>query len=383
MNPHAYITDKKQIEALESIKRVDDKGYLYHMVCNYDYYSLPEIFTVMLSAGCSTFVVKNQEGEVLFCRNYDYSHFQFNDRSNPRTGLNMVIEGNNPKAKYRSIGAADTYWVDFKNGSAVNGMLDDGKTDLSPFIISPYLCMDGMNEKGLAISILALSVKCDYEEISFDEYEKILDPNKINMFLESPGELPNPYWIYGSVGAVVVNKADRKAWKVSQPLVETTDPDKKTYLHTVLMRLVLDNCANVDEALMLFGSSNVKGAMPGADYHIMVADSTGKSRLIEWIDNRMVVTDINHATNHYVGKEDPFYPEACGRDECLKAGVYRGRQGMRQDYAERLLSLVVQDPDNGMDRGKTQYSCVYNLNKKTLKIFSFGDMSKSWEYELK
>ena len=97
----------------------------------------------------------------------------------------------------------------------------------------------------------------------------------------------------------------------------------------------------------------------------------------------MVVTDINHATNHYVGKQDPFYPEACGRDECLKAGVYRGRKGMRQDYAERLLSLVIQDPDNGMDRGKTQYSCVYNLNKKTLKIFSFGDMSKSWEYELK
>lgn len=56
---------------------------------------------------------------------------------------------------------------------------------------------------------------------------------------------------------------------------------------------------------------------------------------------------------------------------------------MREDYAERLLGLVVQDPENGMDQGKTQYSCIYNLNKKTLKIFSFGDMSRSWEYELK
>ena len=383
MNPHAYLQDKKQIEAIESIKRVDEKGYLYHMVCNYDYYDLPEAFTAVISAGCSTFVVKNLEGEVLFCRNYDFSHFHNNDRKNPRTGLNMIIEGNNPKARYRSLGVADTYWADFKNGSAINGLLDDGKSDLSAFVLSPFLTMDGMNEKGLAISILALSVKSDYREIDFDEYEKIMDPNKRNMFLENSGELPNPYWLYASHGSVVVNKADRKAWVASQPLIQTVDPSKPTLLHPVLMRMILDNCATVEEALAMAASFNVKGAMPGADYHVMVADASGKSRLIEWIDNKMVTTDINHATNHYVAKEDPFYKVKCGRDECLKAGVYRGRNGMREDYAERLLGLVVQDPTNGMDQGKTQYSCIYNLNKKTLKIFSFGDMSRSWNYELK
>ena len=95
----------------------------------------------------------------------------------------MIIEGNNPKARYRSLGVADTYWADFKNGSAINGMLDDGKSDLSAFVLSPFLTMDGMNEKGLAISILALSVKSDYKEIDFNEYEKIMDPNKRNMSL--------------------------------------------------------------------------------------------------------------------------------------------------------------------------------------------------------
>ncbi|MBR2827599.1 MAG: hypothetical protein IKE78_08900 [Erysipelotrichaceae bacterium] len=383
MNPHAYLQNEKQIEAIESIKRVDEKGYLYHMVCNYDYYDLPEAFKAVISAGCSTFVVKTLEGEVLFCRNYDYSHFHNNDRKNPRTGLNMIIEGNNPKARYRSLGVADTYWADFKNGSAINGMLDDGKSDLSAFVLSPFLTMDGMNEKGLAISILALSVKSDYKEIDFNEYEKIMDSNKRNMFLEKSGELPDPYWIYASNGSVVVNKVDRKAWVASQPLIKTEDPSKPTLLHPVLMRMMLDNCGSVEEALAMASGFNVIGAMPGADYHVMVADSSGKSRLIEWIDNKMVTTDINHATNHYVAKEDPFYKVACGRDECLKAGVYRGRKGMREDYAERLLGLVVQDPENGMDQGKTQYSCIYNLNKKTLKIFSFGDMSKSWEYELK
>ncbi|MBQ1878010.1 MAG: hypothetical protein II161_04255 [Erysipelotrichaceae bacterium] len=383
MNPHAFLQNEKQIEAIESIRRVDEKGYLYHMVCNYDYYDLPEAFKAVISAGCSTFVVKNLEGEVLFCRNYDFSHFHNNDRKNPRTGLNMIIEGNNPKARYRSLGVADTYWADFKNGSAVNGLLDDGKSDLSAFVLSPFLTMDGMNEKGLAISILALSVKSDYREIDFNEYEKIMDSNKRNMFLENSGELPDPYWIYASHGSVVVNKADCRAWVASQPLIQTVDPSKPTLLHPVLMRMILDNCGSVEEALAMAEGFNVKGAMPGADYHVMVADASGKSRLIEWIDNKMVTTDINHATNHYVAKEDPFYKVSCGRDECLKAGVYRGRKGMREDYAERLLGLVVQDPTNGMDQGKTQYSCIYNLNRRTLKIFSFGDMSKSWSYELK
>lgn len=302
MNPHAYLQNEKQIEAIESIRRVDEKGYLYHMVCNYDYYDLPEAFKAVISAGCSTFVVKNLEGEVLFCRNYDYSHFHNNDRKNPRTGLNMIIEGNNPKARYRSLGVADTYWADFKNGSAINGMLDDGKSDLSAFVLSPFLTMDGMNEKGLAISILALSVKSDYKEIDFNEYEKIMDSNKRNMFLEKSGELPDPYWIYASNGSVVVNKVDRKAWVASQPLIKTEDPSKPTLLHPVLMRMMLDNCGSVEEALAMASGFNVIGAMPGADYHVMVADSSGKSRLIEWIDNKMVTTDINHATNHYVAK---------------------------------------------------------------------------------
>ncbi len=55
---------------------------------------------------------------------------------------------------------------------------------------------------------------------------------------------------------------------------------------------------------------------------------------------------------------------------------------MREDFAENLLKLVVQGPDNRTDRGKTLYSCIYSLDRKTLKIFSFGDMGKSWDYSL-
>ena len=384
MNPHVLLTNQKQIEAVESIRRVDEKGYLYHMVCNYDYFDLPEAFKVLIDAGCSTFVSRNLEGDVLFVRNYDYSHYKNNDRrNNPRTGLNMIVEGNSPLAKYRSLGCGDAYWIDYKNGTYANGMADDGITDLSGFVLCPLLCMDGMNEAGLALSILALCVKADWKEIPFDSYPEKLNENKDNLFLKESGEIPDPYWSNVSYGSVAVNEADRKAWIADMPVIETKNPGKPTYLHPIVMRMVLDSCATVEEAVGLFSKVNVKGAMPGADYHIMIADASGKSRLIEWLGDEMTVTDINHVTNHYVAKDDPFFPDGCGRDEVLKAGLFRTRKnGMREDFAENLIHLVVQDPTNGADRGKTQYTCIYNLTKKTMQVFSFGDMSRFWQYSL-
>ena len=384
MNPHNYLNDKKQIEAVESIRRVDEKGYLYHMKCNYDYYDLPQAFQAYIDAGCSTFVTRNLEGETLFCRNYDYSHYKNNQKTNPRTGLNVIVEGNNPKARYRSIVVSDAYWLDFRNGSFAEGMADDGKTDLSPFVLCPFLCMDGMNEKGLALSILALCVKTDWKEIPYDTYQEKLDPNRENLFLKEAGERPDPYWIKAGQGSVAVNEADRLAWIAEKEWIETKKEGCPTYLHPIMMRAVLDNCASVEEALAFMDHCNIKGAMPGADYHIMVADSSGTSRLVEWIGNEMKVTEINHATNHYVAKEDPFFPEGCGRDRVLEAGLFRTKKnGMREDFAENLIRLVIQDPTNGADHGKTEYTCIYNLNRKTLRVFSFGDMSKHWDYELK
>ena len=204
-----------------------------------------------------------------------------------------------------------------------------------------------------------------------------------NLFLDKTGEVPDPYWLHVSYGSIAVNTADRKAWIADMETIETKKPVKTTYLHPIIMRMVLDNCANVDEALGLFDSVNVKGAMPGADYHIMVADKTGRSVLIEWIGDDMVTTQIDHATNHYVAKKDNFFPDGCGRDEMLKAGLFRTRKnGMREDFVENLIKLVIQDPSNGADRGKTQYSCIYNLMKKTMRIYSFGDMSTYWDYKL-
>ncbi len=383
MNPHVYLQDEKQIEAVESIKRVDEEGYLYEMEAAYDYYDLPEAFKAYISAGCSCFVTKSLDGDILFCRNYDFSHYPNNDKSQQRTGLNVVVKSKNPKARYKSLGVSDAYWLDFRNGSFYKGLADDGKSDVSPFVLCPMISMDGMNEKGLALAILALGVRADWTPIDYATYEEKMDKYKPNLFLEEAGQEPDPYWMRATLGSIAVNKADQKAWIARMDLIETKAPGKPTLLHPILMRMVLDNCADADEALAFFSRFNVKGAMPGADYHILVADAKGNSVLVEWDGDEMKATKIDHATNHYVCKQDLFFKDGCGRDEVLRAGLFRTRNvGMREEYALNLLKLVVQDPSNQIDRSKTQYTCIYNLSKKTMKIFSFGNMEKYWNYSI-
>ena len=56
---------------------------------------------------------------------------------------------------------------------------------------------------------------------------------------------------------------------------------------------------------------------------------------------------------------------------------------MSKDYARDLLKIVVQDPSNRIDRSKTQYSCIYDLTEKSMRIFSYGDLEKYWTYSIK
>lgn len=382
MNPHVLVQDSKQLESLATLKRVDEKGYLYHMVCNYDYTAIPEPLLAMLNAGCSSFYTKNLSDEYLFCRNYDFSHFLHNDRHNPRTGVNVVLECKSPNAKYASIGVCDAFWLDYQNGSYQNGCLDDGTTDISALLLSPYVCMDGINEKGVGVSVMALGVDADWEEIPYESAEERAIYGMDKYILKETGALPDKGYIYAKEGQIALNLADHKAWVAHMSFFETTMPNKQaTVIPPVMMRMILDNCANVEEGIALAENLNIKAATVGSAYHIMIVDAYGNSVLLEWNHNRMSIIDTTHVTNYRVVGLDAF-DGVCRRDECLKAGLNRFKNGMREDYALHLMALVAQDATNKADRNQTQYSCMYNVTKKTLDVYSFLDFSKGYHFAL-
>ena len=94
--------------------------------------------------GCSSFVVGGSDGGPLFGRNYDSSE-----------GDALVVR-THPENGYASIGIADLKHVNLGVGGEF--AIED-ETSLPLLFAAPWCVCDGINEKGLGVSLLELSDK--------------------------------------------------------------------------------------------------------------------------------------------------------------------------------------------------------------------------------
>ena len=90
--------------------------------------------------------------------------------------------------------------------------------------------------------------------------------------------------------------ADLMAGDMEKTHQKTDKPDLTT---TTVIRLLLDRAANVDEAVELLKQYDMNSSI-GAAHHFAVADATGKSVVVEYVDGEMLVTETNIVTNHYL-----------------------------------------------------------------------------------
>ncbi len=74
---------------------------------------------------------------------------------------------------------------------------------------------------------------------------------------------------------------------------------KTDIITTDAIRLILDKAANVDEALELINQYDMNSVI-GWAHHFALADNSGKSVVVEWLDNQMYVTETKLLTNHYL-----------------------------------------------------------------------------------
>ncbi len=71
---------------------------------------------------------------------------------------------------------------------------------------------------------------------------------------------------------------------------------------TVAARYLLDKADSVEKALELLEGFNMY-SVHGTAYHFAMADNTGKSVVVEWINNNMIVIEnVKVVTNHYLAK---------------------------------------------------------------------------------
>ena len=178
-------------------------------------------------AGCCSIAASNASsaGGKIFGRNFDYPD-----------GSAMIIH-TMPYEGYESVSTSYPFFVTSNYfWEPTDNVINDA---VSLGLI--YAPLDGLNEKGLYISILQL----DNE----------------------------------STNQTAAGKND----------VQTT----------VAVRYILDKAASVDEALKILEGFNMHNVFNTA-YHYAIADNTGKSVVVEYINNEMKVTDAKVVTNHYL-----------------------------------------------------------------------------------
>jgi len=355
-------------EMLKNIKRVDEEGYLYELSYTFDYYD-QLILNIASSvnevdAGCSAFTAYNTDGDFILARNYDYNHLD-ND-GNP-SGLNLLLK-TAPKGKLKSISMCDAFWLN--QNSFFKGAFDDGVTDISNIVLAPYLCVDGMNEAGVSVSLLALDTK--------------------------EGETPTN---------------------------QNTGKDK--IIHSILLRYILDNASSLKEAIEIAEQYDIVSSAK-QDIHVIICDKDGNSAVLEWrqfngdAKQKLYVTYTNAVTNFYVGFDDGenmFYEDGSIRerytqvtnlanqyhygyghgyhrfngiisalDRYISQDVEPTENGVKNatlmnSQAFNILSVAAQEP--GLEKTSlTQFSALYNMNKGSLDICMERDYSKIYSFSL-
>ena len=245
--------------------------------------------------GCSSFVVCGTDGDHLFGRNYDSSE-----------GDAVVIR-THPENGYASIGIADLKHVNLGVGG--NYAIEDEKS-LPLLFAAPWCVCDGINEKGLGVSLLELSDKH------------------------------------------VVN-----------------DTEKDDFLIYSAVRILLDKCANIDEALAFLSGYDMYSPRKNS-YHVFITDTTGRSVIAEWTSEGLMVTEEDTAVaNFSLYKNDPYLD-------------YDHRYAKMHDSIDGVSSMT---PDEAMGvLGKvsqyTSWSAVYDLEKFTVDICFSEDYSKTYSY---
>ena len=273
-----------EVDWYSGFEKVDDYP-LYVMAYEGDYGFTEYLRTGELDASftdgshpsCTCFAACG--GEPVFGRNFDF----------PRNPALLLFT--DPPDGFASVSMVDLGYFGYGVGD-----LPDPEEGIEPLRDSPYLPFDGMNERGLVVSMAA------------------------------------------------VPRADAPV-----------DPGKVTLGEIQVIRLLLDRAGSVDEALGLLGQFNVRMTEP--PIHYLIADRSGSSAIVEFVDGEMVVLRDDEPwqviTNFIVVGSGAPGDVPCSRYRCAYGGLSEAGGHVSMDEAMFLLA--------GSSQSSTIWSTVYNM----------------------
>lgn len=267
--------------------------------------------------GCSAFSTGDTRGHVLTGRNYDFK----NDTS-------AMLVHCRPTGGYESVATAAL------DNIGINAPEDEKRAALAN-IAAPFICLDGLNEKGVSIAVLTLDSEPTFQH-------------------------------------------------TGKPVIATT----------LAIRLVLDRAATTQEAVDILKQYDMM-ASSGRDYHFYINDASGDGRAVEYDCNssirELVDTPIRSITNFfamYRNKVKPHQhndPYGHGREryDSIEAVLTEAGDSATEETAWQAVKASSQEPNEGDITSNTQWSIVYDNTELTAGIALRRDWDNIIHYDLK
>ena len=349
-NPARYITDPGKLEMLQSLRNLDGIGGFYELDYTADYklddcikYEAVSLERLARFTAEKLFDKIPSEEEAMNFGSGCSAFAAKTPEGNCIVGRNFdyahpddiaaALIHTHPAKGYKSICMVDAYWVGCRRN-----FYNDGKSDISTIMAFPYTLMDGMNEKGFTISVLHLD------------------------------------------GAGTVQKTGKTSIATS-----------------VAMRYLLDNAANVNEAVAKLKEFDMQVPAAGlGNYHFFLADAEGNSAVVEYVfqpgdelPNTMDVVDgARYVTNFYISPKmaDHEYGGKSnhGRDryDILGNALKDNANVLTKEQAMSVLEAASQPKNPLKLTSNTQWSIVYDLTARTATVCPLRNYDRSWSFSL-
>ena len=256
--------------------------------------------------GCSTISVKNTDGGYLFGRNFDWH------------SCDALVVTAYPDNGYASISTVNLDFIKQGAGFASHFMSDEMMS-----IAALYAPLDGMNEKGLCVSV--------------------------NMIQDS---------------ATIRQNTDK--------------PDITT---TTAIRLMLDKAATIEEALILLEQYDLHASM-NYMIHFAIADSEGNSVAVEYIDDEMFVIETPVLTNFYLAegeKNGVGTQQSHTRFEILTKTLEDNSDMTMPEVRDALDSV---SKDNFNEYESTEWSIIFDQSALTATYYHREDYETDYSFKL-
>jgi predicted choloylglycine hydrolase len=159
------------------------------------------------------------------------------------------------------------------------------------------------------------------------------------------------------------------------------DTGKPALTTTSAICYLLKNAATVDEALDLLGGIDMHSDI-GAAHHYAISDATGRSVVVEYVDNRMEVVESAAVANHYLceAKRNVGLIEGDRRYEFLCSQFNAAEGVMDRQQLTQAMASVSLPPMEGKPIG-TAWTLVMDLKNPSITYYSRRHFDKPFHFE--